>query len=325
MQERRTRIRVPHRTRAQYCSCDDLLPKEGFLTTLSERGAGLLLREAHPVGEQLTANFSLAGEHEGVTATGVVRWSDTRSRRGPGVQVGLEWLPIEEAASRRLNRFLHQAAQSSSAADSIPRQASVRPVAPNAALVAGIVLTGLLVGGLVGVFWAWPYDPQRAKLTSALKKRDALIEALERQSTQLKRELATTTSRLEFTSAEVAQLGEQAQALEGKAQQFGQEFIRLQDSSVALRQEREALISRILELEQERLTITQRSVPLGELHLAIRETIARRHDAFGAPRIVPARGMTRAGLGNRGYLTRKGRPAVSRSPVSIRVREPELR
>ena len=92
-----------------------------------------------------------------------------------------------------------------------------------------------------------------------------------------------------------------------------------------LRQEREALIGRILELEQERLAITQQSVPLGELQLAIREAIDRRHAAFGAPRVVSARVTPRAGLGNRGNLTRKDRPAAGRSPVWIRVHEPELR
>src|SRR3989338_4726715 len=111
MQERRTTIRVDRLCRAQYCPADDLIPRDGRLTNLSERGAGLLAHETHRLGARLTVSFSLPEEEEPLTATGVVHWSDARARHGQWYPLGLEWLPMEETARHRLYTFLSRRTQ----------------------------------------------------------------------------------------------------------------------------------------------------------------------------------------------------------------------
>ncbi len=91
MQERRTTIRIGQQCRTQYCSSEDLLPRDGRITDLSERGVGLLVREAHRIGEVLTVGFSLPGDRTTLTATGVVRWSNP-PQKGRWYPVGLDWI-----------------------------------------------------------------------------------------------------------------------------------------------------------------------------------------------------------------------------------------
>ena len=103
MQERRSTIRIEYPARAQYCPSEDLIPRDGRMTNLSERGANLLARETHRLGERITVSFPLPEEEEPLTVTGVVRWSDPTAQRGRWHATGIEWLPLGETASHRLD------------------------------------------------------------------------------------------------------------------------------------------------------------------------------------------------------------------------------
>jgi septal ring factor EnvC (AmiA/AmiB activator) len=163
------------------------------------------------------------------------------------------------------------------------------------------------------------------RLESALRERDATVHHLEAQGARLMGELDTATANLSATAEEVARLQEQAQALEGNANQLSQEVARFHGSYAQLQQERSGLIDRVLELEQERTMALRRSVPLEELQLAIRETIARKQAARSF--FTPTR--------NRGYLVwdgrstmavsdRSSRPVGRDSFVQVRVHEPQV-
>src|SRR3989338_9581565 len=106
MEERRSTVRVGHSCRAQCCPADDLLPQEGRVLNLSERGVGLLTREPRRVGERMAVNIPLPGEEGLVTASGIVQWSGSPIQRGRWHPTGLEWLPLEETAFHRLESFL---------------------------------------------------------------------------------------------------------------------------------------------------------------------------------------------------------------------------
>lgn len=291
MQERRTTIRVDHPCRTQYCSANDPLPKDGSLLNLSERGAGVLLRESRKGGERVTVNFPLLGAEDTVTTTGVVRWSGEHSERGRWYPVGLEWLPLEETTAHLLHRLLTSSPHTASAKASTTRWEALRW-----GLLCGLFVAMLCGGALLAL------QQDNWRLETVLQARNATVEHLGAQGARLQGELDTAIANLSATSEEVARLHEQTQALEGNAHRLSQEVARFQDSYVQLQQERSALIDRVLELEQERTVISRRSVPLEELHQVIRETIARKQ----ATRSL----FTQAG--NRGYL-------------QVRVHEPELR
>ena len=106
MQERRTTVRCECLERARYRSDNDPTLREGRLTTVTERGLGLLAHEPHRVGEQLTLSFMLPGEDETVTTTGVVRWVSQTTDQKRWYLLGLEWLALEETTRFRLDTFL---------------------------------------------------------------------------------------------------------------------------------------------------------------------------------------------------------------------------
>ena len=318
MQERRTTIRVPHQGRAQYCSSGDLLPKDGSITNLSERGAAVRVREPHTPGERVTVHFPLPGAQEALTTTGIVRWSGAEPERGRGVPVGLEWLPFEETTGHLLHRFLNSSRQTASARASsgrgrvLGRDPSTRRVA---------LRWGILCGLFVAIF-CWQLGG------AILDGRHAMIQRLEEHGTHLRSALDSAMMNLRATSDEVERLSQQAQALEGRAQALSQEVTQFQQSSAALHQERSALIDRVLELEQARAALIRRSVPVDELQLAIRETIARKQAAQSFfSRVLP--GTTErhqwVRAGSRGYRIQDGQRATPSRPfVEVHVHEPEL-
>ena len=323
MQERRTTIRVAHRCRAQYCTAQDLLPRDGWITNVSERGAGLLTREAHRSGEQLTVTFSLPGADDLVTATGEVRWSDQPPKRR-WYPVGLEWFPLEETAGNRLKTFLAASAKSSSARTHLtvrrfPRWTGIILIAQLGA--------AMLIGSLVSR-WVQSLRQENQQLQAELQQRNLLISTLEQDEAQLQEELEATKARFVATTEEVARLDQQAKWLEMEVQRLGQDVERFQGSYVQVREEREALMQRVLDLEQERTALTRRLSSVSELRRAIREAVDARNQTAQAQRrriIEAKREASRQGslTGNRGYLLRKGRSTAGTATMWIRVHEPE--
>ncbi len=351
-QERRTAARVAHFCRAQYCPSEDFVPRDGRITTLSERGAGMLVRDQRQDGERVTVNFWLPGIHDTMTITGVVRWSGSQLPKSRWYPLGLEWLPMEDVTRNRLRRFLFDQVQTSRApakptvspasptpADQVPvtkrrkklklRLPSVQlPSATNVAkykkpLV--IVAGSLVLIGMAAILWITSLQWENGELNQAVQQRDTVIEQLEQQDQHLRQELDAARARLTTTVSEVSRLDQQAQILEKEMEQLSQDVEHFQDSYVRVREEREQLMQRVLDLEQERMALNKRLVFMEQLHQAIQEAIEThsRHQ----PRIYGLNSHSSdplvEGEGNRGYLVRDGRPTIGRSTMWIKVHEPE--
>ena len=224
MQERRSTIRVDRPGRAQYCPADDLIPRDGRLTDVSERGAGLLTQETHRVGARLTLTFPLPEEEEPLTASGVVHWSDARARQGRWYPLGLEWLPMEETARHRLHTFLGRRTQ----------DRTLKP--PPVLLRAAFVLGALLAIGCV--VWALALSQKNRALGDALEQRNMILRRVEQREAALDRELTSARSQLASASIAVANFGEQTQTLESEVGRLSGEVERFQQSYVQLREER---------------------------------------------------------------------------------------
>ena len=317
MQERRTTIRLPHRCRAQYCSSEDLLPRDGQITNLSERGAGLLVREAHRNGELLSVGFSLPGAREPLTATGVVRWADA-PRKGFWYPVGVDWLQLEEAARNRLQEFLAGPAQRPRG-PAAPRTRRRRLVMVGASAV--------LLAGLVASRWMWSFYTENRRLQAAVERREQVIGQLEQEGARLALELGAANTQLSETAGEVDQLNQTTQGLGEQIGRLTTEIDQVQASYRQVREEREQLMQRVLEIEQERASLASRLSSIPELRRAIEEAIEARKQARQAERLTRLSARRSAdhelAQGNRGYLIREGRPTVGLSTVWVRVHEPE--
>ena len=329
MQERRTTVRVAYPCRAQYCAADDLLPRDGRMVNLSERGAGLLVHEPRREGEQLTASFSLPGEHDPVTATGVVRWS-APSKTGRWHALGLEWLPLEETTRNRLHTFLYTQKQAP-----VERGAASRS---SSWWLWGMWAAALIAAGIVIWLWGTTLQRESRRLREGVAQRNAVIVALQQREEQLahretvlQQELGTAKAHLASATGEMARLDQQAQWLTGDAQRLTQEVEWFQQSYAQVQQERTQLIQQVVSLEQERLQLVGRLSSLPELHVAIREAIEAHKQAEAEARRTHVRLLrsTDAGIrdgDNQGFVVRDGRPTLSRgsgSTMWIRVHEPE--
>jgi len=318
MQERRTTIRVAHSSRAQYCPSTDLTPRDGRLTTLSERGLGLLTREAHETGEQITVSFSLPGAPNPLTATGVVRWSNAPLPGARWHAAGLSWVPMDDAARSWLHRYLSRHASAPTAKPRLKasgrRAQTRRVIGVFAAAVAAAILIALFtrVASL---------QQEKQRLETALSTRDTTILQLGRSNARMSDELRTTKTYLAETSSEVDRLDQQARALQEQARQFTGDLHRFRDAYQGAEVERGELLQRVLDLQQERDLQAKRSLPTQELMLAIREAIAVRTSPANRQRY----GDRYVAAGdNQGYLVRDGSQTnLKPSTVWVRVHEPE--
>lgn len=320
MQERRTIIRISHHARMQYCSSEDLLPRDGRITDLSERGAGLLVREGHRPGEMVSLGFSLPGEETALTATGVVRWSSESSGRR-WYPIGLDWMQLEETTRNRLHRFL---ASSTAAHPASPK----KPWSWQQTALLSVSAAALAVAGIVLYFWVRSLEWENRQLQGVIEQRDTVIDQLEQEDARLKLELGEARTHLAETASEVARLDVQTQNFGEQVGRLTEEVDRFQQSYLQVRQEREQLMQQVLDLEQERAALTKRLSSLEELRLAIREAIDTRKNAERAQRLSLAQARRDADKallanGNRGYLIRDGRPTIGNATVWIRVHEPE--
>ena len=324
MQERRTTIRVDRLSRAQYCPADDLIPRDGRLTNLSERGAGLLAHETHRLGARLTVSLSLPEEEEPLTATGVVHWSDARLRQGHWYPLGLEWLPMEETARHRLHTFLSRRAPSRPLRLSGEKilGLNLQPLLVRTALVLG----ALLVAGFA--VWVFSLAQKNRALGEAVEQRNAIIRHVEQREQRLEQALAEAAAQLTAVSQAAAQFGRQTSELETEVGRLNGEVERFQDSYVRIREERKQLIQQVLELEQERTGLAKRLSSIPELRRAIREAVEARRSLQRQARLQTLRSRAAARRpdapdGNHGYLVRNGQPVATHSTVWIRVHDPE--
>ena len=328
MQERRTSVRISYPCRAQYCPSANLEPKDGRLLNVSDRGAGLLIREPHGEGERLTVNFSFPGAEDAFTATGAVRWCQPPSLGSRWHTVGLGWLPLDEATRRQLHRFLQTSVHAASFSTT-HRRASAPPARRFA--IVPIVLGWAAVGALVGMifFWVVSLQQENRRLASTLLEHNAAIEHLHHLKTQLTQELGTATTRLAESSAEISRIDRRGQALSDQVEQLSTDLEQTRTSYVQVRQDREQLMERVLALEQERTSLARRLASMEELRTAIRESIesrrrtlqqAQRISVVQAQRIADQR---RLAEGNQGFLVREGQTTLGHSTVWIRVHEPE--
>ena len=233
MQERRTTIRVDRLSRAQYCPTEDLVPRDGRLTDLSERGAGLLAHETHRVGARLTVSFSLPEEEELLTATGVVHWSDARVRQGHWYPLGLEWLPMEETARHRLHTFLSRRAPPPVLQVSGHRilGLDLRPLFLRITLVLG----ALLVAGFA--VWVFSLSQKNRALGEAVEQRNTIIRHIEQRGQQLEQALAAAATQMTAVSTAAVQFGRQTADLETEVGRLNSEVERFQESYVRVREE----------------------------------------------------------------------------------------
>lgn len=336
MQERRMTVRAAFQTRAQYCAAEDLLPCDGRLINISERGAGLQAREARKTGEQVTVSFSLPGSADAMTTTGLVRWSSPASK-SKWHTAGLEWLPLEEGSRNRLHGFLRG-----------QPPGTMLTAAPTTAAAAGkkIYYSWVAMAALFIVFasvmsWHLNSIQQRTeKLEWGLQQRSAVIGVLKdreqrmaKRETWLRQELVTAKQQLAIAGGEMTRLNEQARSVSADAQRLRQEVDYFQQSYTKAQQERSGLIQEVMGLEQERLKLVGKLSSLPELQRAIREAIElrkqeKRSDGVSWIRLPMAPGTIAdkeiSPEDNQGFIIRDGRLFGRRgSGMSIKVLEPE--
>lgn len=328
MQERRTTIRIDQRRRAQYCPADDLVPRDGALLNLSERGAGLEVHEAHRVGERVTVNVLLPDDHGPLTGTGVVRWSDVRTPGRRRCRMGLEWLPLEDAGRSRLQQFLYAAAQRPRGG----RHAKLIAAAfrPATMLRRALVLTAIVTGPLVVILLALrllSLQTQNYDLQRLSDERMQIIGQLETQQEALHGELGMAKAHLAATAGEVARLDQQARQLEGSLTQLHQDFGRMEGSYQQVHGERTQLMEQVAQLEQTRLQLTRRLRASQQLRQLVLEMIRARRQPLR--RSVPAPVLADVPtdrpmkfIGNHGYVILDGTPTAGRSVLWIRVHDP---
>jgi archaellum component FlaC len=324
MQERRTTVRKTLYTRTQYCPSEDLELRDGRIADVSERGAGVLMRERHRGGELVTVGFSLPGEEDTLTATGVVRWSGPESPTGQWHRIGLEWLPLEEGTRNRLHRYLETAKP-------IPDKARRLPAVPSVVRI-GIAAGFAAVALSAWMLFRWGSDLQEENfaLESTVQQRDAIIGNLGQEGRRLKIELGEARKNLAATAGEVARLDLQAQTFGKEVDRLSQDVQKFQSAYLQAHEERGELMQKVLLLEQEKANLAKRLNSVDDLKLAIRDAIESRKQSQQAQRLRMLKAQRESqerwlSQGNRGFLIRDGRPTVNKGTVWIRVHEPETR
>ena len=333
MQERRTTIRVPAQGRVQCCQAEDFLPRDGKLSNLSERGAGVQMRSVPNPGERLTLSVPLPGDSDPLIATGLVRWTSPDSSKWQSV--GVEWLPLEEATRHRLHRFLYSATQQPPARVRPPawpiriwqsRSQAVRY------LIFGVGLFAAAVAGGFLYLWILSLRGENRLLTAEITHRDAVIGTLQQRNTQLGTELGAAQTSLATTTAEVERLDQQAQHLGSEVGRLTIGVNEMQRAYGQVKEERDQLMQQVLGLEQERSSMQHRLSSVDALKTAIKEAIESRHQSEEAQRQMAAQERREADQqwladGNQGYLVRDGQPVGTPrgngGGVVIRVLDPQ--
>ncbi|MBI3997231.1 MAG: PilZ domain-containing protein [Candidatus Omnitrophica bacterium] len=323
MQERRTTIRVPHQSHIQYCPSEDLLPRDGGLIDLSERGVGLLTSESHPTGEAITITLSLPGAEDSVTATGVVRWSAAPAGPWTRHRVGLEWTPLAHTTQQRLHAFLSTATRATTQSFGLWQVIRQEWARHRLGLIVGIV--GGAVFLIAGGWWMYGLREENRQLQMAIRQRSETIHQLAQRDAVLQQELRLAKTRLASTSEEVARLDYEAQQMERGMQQLTHDVARFQQSYGPIKEERHRLAQQVLSLEQQRANSPSLFVSSHELRRVVRETLVAHRQARRQLRLKEFRAIEpqRASARNGGYVVRDGQPTTNTSTMWIRVHDPE--
>ncbi len=258
MQERRTTIRCESLQRAQYCSFSDLTPRDGRLTDLTERGLGLMAHEPHQPGERLTVSFTLPGEEDPLTTTGVVRWASQNAVQKRWFPLGLEWFPLEETARFRLETFLGKQIQRR-AEQGVPENTVTvaEPASTSQATIWGGVA---LVSAAIAVAFfsrAQILQQEHAQLADALSRRDVLISGLGDTQERASQQLETATTQLSAGLQQLNALQQRNRELAGEARRLGGELEHYQAGYTTLREERQDLILQLLSTERDRVRLVE--------------------------------------------------------------------
>jgi len=333
MQERRTTIRYDCTERAQYCPSDELVPRDGRMTNISERGLGLLAHEAHRPGERIAVTFLLPGEEEAVTTTGVVRWCGASPVRRRWYPLGLEWLPLEPTTRYRIEAYLKSRQRREATRPPFWRVAQTTRSASAARFWpwVAVLCSALVAAGLA--WYAVRLRAENVRLSQGLAESSAQAQAAGGQlarEQELSQSLQAATAQLATTRLEVSQLGAQSAQFENRIMELGQEMGRFQTAYAAVRDEREQLVQRVAELEAARGELERRLTSLPELQWAIEDAVAARKQREQLERAnqraaIERRRTRQVGVGNRGYLIRDGSPTSRRQAVEVEVviHEPE--
>lgn len=267
MQECRATVRYECAERAQYCSAKDLkdlIMRDGRLTTLTERGLGLLAHEPHHVGERLTVSFALPGEPGALTTTGVVRWTSHTPTQRRWYPLGIEWSTLEETTRFRLDTFLrNQGQRQRQGSWTDPDRSQGRGWKPRLARWSTVAFlsVGLATTSLSLVFLL---HQENTHLGDVVQQRNLAIAQIGHAEGRLRQALEETTTRLTDALSQVAQLTHQTNQSQGQMQQLRQEVERFQAAYATLREEREQLVHQLLDLKQEHLQVGEASsaIPL---------------------------------------------------------------
>ncbi len=323
MQERRTTIRVPHRSRIQYCPSEDLLPRDGELSDLSERGVGLLTSESHPAGESITITLSLPAAEDSMTATGVVRGSAAPTGPWQRHRVGLEWTPLAHTTHQRLHAFLSTATRAT--APSFGPWQVIRQGWARHQLGLVIGMMGGVAFLVAGSWWMYVLRQENQQLQMAIHQRNETMHQLAQRDAVLQQELRLAKTHLASTSEEVARLDYEAQQMERGMQQLTHDVAQFQQSYGQIKEERNRLAQQVLSLEQQRASSPSLFVSSRELRRVVRETLAAHRKAKRQLRLKGFRAIEpqRSSADNGGYVVWDGRPTTNTSTMWIRVHDPE--
>lgn len=327
MQERRTTIRTTFRQRAQYCPTDDLLPRDGQLVDISERGIGLITHEAHPVGRQIAVSFTLPGDTEPLTATGSVRWAQEAMLLRGRHRVGLEWTGVDENVHQRLHQYLNDRAKTAA-----PARRGGRFL-PAGWWRSTLVWAGVAAVAILYVFWIRLMQQQEQALSQTVQEQEATLQRytqrerlLRGQLNRARANLATTTSEVARLDQQAQTLGSQMQALDADVERFQASYVKIQEERGQMMDQRNQLLQRVMDLEGERSDLMRRLISPKELDQAIREAITTRQAAARKAAAAAQRQqdmMAAPWLGNQGYVVRAGQSTIGKATLRIRVHDPE--
>ncbi len=281
MLERRSSLRYDHADRAQYCPANDLLPRDGRITNMSERGIGLLVQEPHQQGERITVSFSLENENDLLTATGVARWSSSMPVHGRWFPLGIEWLPFEETTRNRMRAYLQEHYKKPApSAGKLHASAKLKPTS-DATLDRMLVRAGTIVGLTATVIlavWSRHLHQQTLGLGQLIRERNAVITQMQAQTLGIQTELERAQAGLAVTVKQVARLdrqneffGAQMERLNENLETIRLEYARLRDDYTQLALERTEMSQKLSFSELERQELSRRLSSVPELRQTIRE------------------------------------------------------
>ncbi len=277
MQEKRNNIRYTHTDRAQYCPANDLLPRDGRITDVSERGVCLLVQEPHKEGERVTVSFSLPENEDPLTATGVTRWTSAKPVHGRWFPMGIEWLPFEETTRERMRAYLKQREPDPAPAPERKRRSRMDETPLDRMIPSALAIFGLIASVLLAV-WSRHLQQQTHLLALMVRERNAAIGALEGQAVELKGNLEQTRAGLALTLDEVARLDRQGEYFATQVDKLGDnlesirvEYARLRDDYAQMTLERAELVRQMKASDQERNELTRRLTSVPDLRQALRD------------------------------------------------------